>query len=107
MPPQARRRRLSGSHVGQDGILARGRREKLSTAFLRATVLQARMHCWFCASPLSSGSGGPHCPFAPCPACKAEAGIAPLDGPDPERWRRMRQVGRLTINIQEAGFSSA
>ena len=63
------------------------------------------MHCWFCESPLESGPAGPYCPFAPCPACKVDPG--PLHGAEPERWRRLRQAGRLEASLQEAGLSSA
>lgn len=63
------------------------------------------MNCWFCESPLCSGpEGGFYCPFSPCPACKAEA-AAPLDGPEPERWRRMREGGTLARNLAEAGLT--
>ena len=64
------------------------------------------MHCWFCESPLASSPTGIYCPFADCPACKDDAGTAPLNGPEPERWRRMREAGRLAVNLQEAGLSA-
>ena len=65
------------------------------------------MHCWFCESPLrGAGPGEIFCPFADCPACKEEApAYTLLNGPEPERWRRMREAGSLDRNLQEAGFS--
>ncbi len=33
------------------------------------------MCCWFCESPVRLGPEGFYCPFGPCPACKAGAGV--------------------------------
>ncbi len=65
------------------------------------------MHCWFCESPLrSAGHGVIYCPFADCPACKEAApAYTLLDGPETERWQRMRQGGTLENNLREAGLS--
>lgn len=63
------------------------------------------MHCWFCESVARVGPDGLYCPFAPCPACKDAAGGLPLDGPEPERWRRMREGGSLAEALVKAGFS--
>jgi hypothetical protein len=64
------------------------------------------MHCWFCESPLrGTGPGEIYCPLAACPACKDLApAYALLDGRETERWQRMRDAGRLEINLQEAGL---
>ena len=64
------------------------------------------MHCWFCESPLrSAGPGEIYCPLADCPACKDLApAYALLNAPETERWQRMREAGRLEINLQEAGL---
>ena len=62
------------------------------------------MHCWFCESPIARGPEGLYCPFADCPACKDRAAPAPLDGPEPARWRRMREGGSLDANLEEAGL---
>lgn len=64
------------------------------------------MHCWFCESPLrSSGPGEIYCPFGSCPACKDLAPAwALLDGPESERWRRMKDAGTLRGNLAEAGL---
>jgi hypothetical protein len=57
------------------------------------------MCCWFCESPLRRGPAGFYCPFEACPACKADGGDSALDGPEPERWRRMREGGTLADNL--------
>lgn len=61
------------------------------------------MHCWFCESPLSPGPAGPYCPFAACPACKVDPG--PLHGAETERWMLLRESGRLSAELREAGLS--
>lgn len=55
-----------------------------------------------CKSPLESGPAGPYCPFAPCPTCKVDP--SPLRGEEPERWRRLRQTGRLAAELEAAGL---
>ncbi len=62
------------------------------------------MHCWFCESPLRRSSAGLYCPVAACPACKDGRADAPLDGPETEYMRRMREAGTLTAAIAAAGF---
>lgn len=59
------------------------------------------MHCWF-AKALSGPALPVLCPFAPCPTCKVDP--SPLRGEEPERWRRLRQTGRLAAELEAAGL---
>ncbi len=59
------------------------------------------MHCWFCESPVRRGPEGFYCRFEPCPVGKVDAGDEPLDGWEPERWRRMREAGTLAEQLAE------
>ncbi len=62
------------------------------------------MNCWFCESQLRHNGRGFYCPFELCPACKDDAGDSMLDGPETERWQRMREAGILEDNLGEAGL---
>ena len=62
------------------------------------------MNCWFCESQLRHNGQGFYCPFAACPACKDDADDSALDGPETERWQRMREAGILEDNLREAGL---
>jgi hypothetical protein len=62
------------------------------------------MCCWFCESEERKSEKGFYCPFEPCPAGKEDAGDSALDGPETERWRQLREEGRLEEELEKAGL---